>query len=156
MKRSSSRKVKKRIRQIQEGIHRCRFPHNHLFIATLLSIIFYLLVEVALRIYNLYKDIPIVDVPSHFVGGIALGFIAYWSLSLTEVRRKGLAMIVLVFGGAVIWEILETLQELVFYNPPYLRDIFWWDGFWDVIITVLGGIFALLIISYLQEKKIIL
>jgi len=160
MVRNSSSKTRKkfnrRIKGIQKEIHKFYLPHNNLFIATLLSIIFFLLVEVAIRIYNLYKDVPLIDVPSHLVGGIALGFIASWALSLTDIKSKKIYVVVFAFIGALVWEILETLQELVFYNPPYLQDIFWWDGFWDVIVTTLGGIIALSIISYLRNKKFIL
>ena len=132
-----------------------RFPNNNLFVVALLSLVAFLLVELVIRIYNLYKTAPFVDIPSHFFAGIALGTGIYWVLSLTLIYRKKTMTILFTFIGAGIWEILETLEEIVIENPPWMKDIFFWDGFWDIIITVIGGIFALVLLNYLKINGII-
>lgn len=131
---------------------RCKFPHNHLFIAAMIFLSWFLLFEVVIRTYNLYRAIPLVDIPSHFFAGIAMFTCIYWALSLTKVRHKKLAAIFFTFVGALVWEALETLEELFFEQPDHLKDIFFWDGFFDVIFTVLGGIFAISLLSFLKRK----
>ncbi|PIN73579.1 hypothetical protein COV20_05135 [Candidatus Woesearchaeota archaeon CG10_big_fil_rev_8_21_14_0_10_45_16] len=138
---------KQSIRRIKGAVNRCQCPNNRLFIIALLTFIAYLLLEVTIRIYNLYRLVPVVDVPSHLVGGAALGCGIFWIVSLNQVKQKGIFTFFLAIVGAFIWELFETLQELIFYNPPYLIDIFWWDGFWDVVVTILGAILAILTIK---------
>jgi len=139
------------VQKIQHQVHCYKCPNNHLFITALLSLVFFLLLELTLRIYDLYRDAPLVDVPSHLFGGAAMAMGIYWVLSLTIVEKKKIATIVFTIIGAIIWEILETLQELLFYNPPYLMDFFFWDGFWDVIITTTGGLLALWFLGILRK-----
>ncbi|MBW2996582.1 hypothetical protein KY332_04765 [Candidatus Woesearchaeota archaeon] len=146
-----------RIRNLEKRIaEKCRCPNNNLFITALLSIIVFLLVEVGARSYNLYNTIPNIDIPTHFFGGIALFIGILWIVSLSQVKYKRLAALVYTLAGAITWEIIETLEELVIYNPPYLRDIFFWDGVGDIIITMLGGIFGMFIIYLIKNKTHIL
>jgi hypothetical protein len=133
-----------------------RFPHNNLFVIALLTLIAFLLVELVIRIYNLYKTVPVVDVPSHLSAGIALSIIFFWALSLTKSRRKRAMSIVFTFIAACIWEILETLEQMVIENPPWMIDYFFWDGFWDIIVTVAGGLIGLWILGMLKNKTSLL
>jgi hypothetical protein len=134
-----------------KALYRCRCPNNGLFIVALVLLITFLAVELFLRMYNLYYHEPFVDVPSHFFAGLAIGSGAAWIWSLNEVRHKKTATILATFAVSVIWEILETLQELVIENPPYLHDIFVWDGVLDITVTVLGGAFSLLFIQIIRK-----
>lgn len=143
---------KKVVKNIQHQVHCYRCPNNNLFIIALISFILFLLVELTLRIYDLYRDIPLVDVPSHLFGGVAMAMGIYWILSLTGVKKKKITTMVFTLVGAIIWEIFETLQELLFYNPPHLQDFFFWDGFWDVIITITGGLLALGLLRILGKR----
>ncbi|MFH0752058.1 MAG: hypothetical protein V1914_00495 [archaeon] len=129
---------------------------DKLFVISLISVIVFLLVELTIRIYNLYKELPLVDVPSHLFAGIALGIGIYWILNIEHIpKRQGLTM-TFTLAGALIWEVLETLEELVVENPPYLQDIFFWDGFFDIVVTVLGGSLGLLILYLISKKTKIL
>jgi len=121
----------------------CRCPNNGHFIIALILLIIFLLIELFLRIYNLYFHEPLVDVPSHFFAGMAIGAGVMWILALNEIRHKKLWTVFFTFVVAIVWEILETLEELIIPNPPYLQDIFFWDGFFDIVITVIGGIASL-------------
>jgi hypothetical protein len=132
-------------------INKCRCPNNGMFIVALVLLAAFLCIEMVIRMYNLYYHEPLVDVPSHFFAGLAIGAAAAWVWSLNEVRHKKLATLGVTLVIAIIWEILETLQELVVENPPYLKDIFFWDGFWDIIVTVLGGVFSLVFISIIRK-----
>ena len=129
-----------------------RYPNHRLFIVALISFIIFLLIELTARIYTIYKNFPPIDLATHFFGGIALGSAIYWVLSMTAVKRKKNKTILLTFTGAIIWEVMEKLQELVFINPPHNIDIFFYDGVSDIIVTVMGGIFALLLIDILKNK----
>ena len=124
-----------------------------LLIFALLMTISFLLLEVAARTYDLYLIMPTIDVPSHFLAGLALGSLAYWWLAKKGIKQKGTWAVFTAFVAAGLWEIIETTEEIFVYNPPYLRDFFFWDGFWDIIFTTLGGFIVMFYIYYLFEKK---
>jgi len=142
---------RKRIKDIRETV---KMPHNNLFITALILFIAFLFVELIARIYNLYEYWPIIDVPSHFFAGMAITCAFFWIISLSKVRHKRLSAVVLTFAIAVIWEALEIFEEKItpFTVPPFLRDYFFWDGFWDIIVTVTGGMFIFLILKLLKSE----
>jgi len=131
----------------------CTLPHNNLFIVALASVIIFLLVEVTLRIYDLYKTAAWVDIPSHFFAGAALGLIFLWVVSLSGARHKKITAMFFVLLAGLFWELTETLQEMIVYNPPYLKDYFLWDGFFDIITNLIGATVALLIIYSIKHKN---
>ena len=133
-------------------IEKCKCPNNGLFIAACFFLIVFLLAEITIRIFNLYKDMPVVDVPSHIFAGMAIGSGIYWITTLTKIKRKNLAALLFALLFAFFWEILETLQELVMYNPPYLVDLFFWDGVGDIVATFFGAVFALGVIYILKHE----
>lgn len=137
---------------MRSSFHRCRCPNNHLFVSALIAVVIFLLFELTARIYDLYRDLPNIDIPIHFLAGIALGLAIYWFFTLTEVRKKKTFTLLLTILAAAIWETLETLEELVSENKPYLRDFFYWDGFWDIIVTLIGGVSSLLILHILRNR----
>lgn len=130
---------------------RCRCPNNNLFLLALVFLVGFLLVELTIRIYDLYRNAPYVDIPSHFFAGVAICVGAAWVLSLNAIRRKRLAALAITLLAALSWEVLETLQELVVENPPYMQDIFFWDGIGDVLVTLAGGLFGLFIVLSLRQ-----
>lgn len=130
---------------------RCRFPNNELFITALSLLIIFLLTELYFRMYNLYKTLPQVDIISHMVVGMTLATGFYWMFSLTMIRRKAAAAIIFTLIAAIVWEILETLEEMVIPNAPYLIDHFYWDGFSDIIVTVVSGMVILGIIKTVRK-----
>ncbi|MFH1682997.1 MAG: hypothetical protein ABIA37_04330 [Candidatus Woesearchaeota archaeon] len=131
---------------------RCKFPNNHLFIAAMIFLTWFLLFELMSRIYNLYKTFVYVDIPSHFFAGIAIFTCIYWTLSLTKVKHKRFMSVFFTLVAALVWEAMETLEEWIIENPEYLKDVFFWDGFFDVIFTVAGGIFAINLLYFLKNK----
>ncbi|MBU2634518.1 MAG: hypothetical protein KJ674_04715 [Nanoarchaeota archaeon] len=130
---------------------RYTFPNNDIFIVALIIFIFFLLIEVTLRIYDLYFYFPEVDIPSHFFAGMAILSGVYWVLSLVRIKKIKVFSVFYTLLVAIFWEILETLQELIIENPPHLVDIFFWDGFFDIIITVIGGAFTLIFFYILRR-----
>lgn len=129
------------------------FPNNNLLFLALLFFIIFLLVEITLRIWDLYKHIPIVDVPSHFFAGMAIACAAYWIYTLSTTVYKKTMAIVITIVTSLIWEALEIIQERLAPDPPYLKDVFFWDGFWDTIVAILGGFILLYIILPALKKK---
>jgi hypothetical protein len=142
---------RKRIRKIKKLIE---VPYNNLFITSLILVIAFLFVELIARIYNLYEYWPVIDVPSHFFAGMAATCIFFWIVSLSNVKRKRTTAVSLTLVVAGIWELLEMLEEKItpFTVPPFLRDYFFWDGFWDIIVTVMGGILIFLILKLLKSE----
>jgi len=126
-------------------------PNNSLFILALIFLIIFLLLELILRIYNLYFHEPLVDVPSHFFAGIAISAGATWIVSLVNIRRKKLFSVLVTLAVAIVWEVLEILEEMVVENPPHLQDVFFWDGFFDIMVTVFGGIFFIIILFVIRK-----
>jgi hypothetical protein len=129
-----------------------RVPNTNLFILGLLLLIAFLFVELNIRMFNLYESAPWVDIPSHFLAGIAIGTIALWVISLTLVKRKKRDAVFYTFIVGAIWEILESFEDYFIYNPPWLKDYFFWDGFWDIIVTTAGGLAAMSFIVMLKKK----
>jgi hypothetical protein len=143
--------MKKRIKMREQF----RFPNNNLFIFALISLILFLSVELFLRIYNLYITVPWVDIPSHFTAGIAIASIIFWILSTAQIHKKKVFTVLFTFVAAAIWELLETLEEMVIENPPWMKDIFFWDGFWDIIVAIIGSLVALSVIKHLKINGLI-
>lgn len=143
-------KTKERGRRLKEV---WRLPHNNLFVLALIFIIIFLLVELANRIYDLYHTNPWVDIPSHFFAGAALGLLFLWIISLTSIKHKKTATLFFVFIIKMFWELLETLEEQLFYNPPHLQDYFIWDGAFDVAVGLLGASLMLLIIKSIKKRN---
>ncbi|MFH1510605.1 MAG: hypothetical protein ABIF10_02850 [Candidatus Woesearchaeota archaeon] len=135
-----------------QSLKRCSCPNNSLFVFALVSWIWFLCFELFLRIYSLYRHAPLVDVPSHFFAGIAIFASALWYFSLTSVWNKRAWSFVVVLAAALLWEIFEKLQELVVYNPPFLVDVFFWDGFGDVLVTLTGGLAGLGILLFIKRS----
>ena len=138
---------------MKKRVHKCKCPNNNLLIVALILLVLFLLMETFIRTYNLYETAPFLDIPSHFFGGMALAGLSYWFLSVTSFKFKKTGTIALTFVGSLIWELLEKIQEALIENPPYLVDIFYWDGVLDVTVTLLGGFVAIGVISYLKKKK---
>ncbi len=130
-----------------------RCPHNKLFITALTLLIAFLAAELMFRMFDLYRIFPPVDIISHMLSGMTLAVVIYWVLSLTKVKRKVLTAIIYTFFAAIIWEILETLEEMVIPNPPYLSDYLIWDGVFDITVTVVAVIMALDLLYVLNKKK---
>jgi hypothetical protein len=129
-------------------------PYNNLFITALILVIAFLFVELLARIYNLYEYWPIIDVPSHFFAGMAVACVFFWIISLSRVKHKRTTATFLTLVIAGVWEALEILEEKItpFAVPPFLRDYFFWDGFWDIIVTAMGGIFIFLVLKLLKSE----
>ena len=124
---------------------RNHFPNNNLLFLALAFFIIFLIVEVTLRIWDLYKHIPMVDVPSHFFAGMAITCLSYWIYTLSPTKHKKLLAMTVSIVISFIWELLEIVQEKLTPDPPYLRDFFFWDGFWDIIIAIIGGLILLFV-----------
>lgn len=132
-----------------------RLPNNTLFKTALILLAAFLVAELFFRTYTIYKYFPPVDVISHLLSGMALATGIYWIFSLTKVKRKAALAVFFTFAAGVIWEILEMLEEMVIPNPPYLLDYFFWDGFWDIAVMVIGGILILDILYILRKAGIL-
>lgn len=133
------------------------FPNNNLFSISLMSFIAFLIVELTIRIFNLYKILPIVDIIAHIFAGIAMALIILWLLSIAKYTKLELLAFFWTVVGTFIWEALEELEDLLFYNPPHLVDFFIWDVVVDVIITILaGGVTLLIVKKYNKTHKKIL
>ncbi len=102
-----------------------------------------LVIEVTIRTYDLYRITPNIDVLSHLCAGVAMAASLFWLSDKVKFRHYRIAAIFGTLIISLLWEIVEALQELVIYNPPYLMDFFFWDGFFDVIGALLGaGVFV--------------
>ncbi len=148
-------KLKKKLEKPKIIYRKFRYTcedHN-LLITALVLWIFALLAEVTWRTYELYRNSPSVDLISHFISGMALTATAYWLGYKFDIKHHNWFALNFTVLASLAWEILESLQEMVFYNPPYLIDYFFWDGFWDVIIAITAATVFLLLKTF-KEKGI--
>ncbi|MFH1211169.1 MAG: hypothetical protein V1645_04630 [archaeon] len=137
-------------------IARCKCPNNGLFVTSIVFLIVFLGSELMFRMYDLYRIFPEVDIISHLLSGMTLGAGIYWIFTLNSVRKKALMAVFFTFVVGVIWEILEMLEEKVVPNPPWLRDYFFYDGAFDILVMVIGSILAIDLIYMLRYKTKIL
>lgn len=129
------------------------FPNSNLLFLSLFLFILFLVVEVTLRIWDLYKHIPMVDVPSHFFAGMAVGCLTYWIYLMTPAKHKNLMALFITIIISLIWELLEIVQEKLLPDPPHLSDFFFWDGVWDTVVAIIGATILLyVILPYLRKK----
>ncbi len=128
--------------------------HFEMLILGMSLLIFFLLFELTLRIHNLYKFAYWVDVPSHFFAGIAFASLFYVLLCLTGIKSRNMFSIIFVAIAAVLWELLEMLGDAIIPQPAYMLDFFIWDGFWDIIITIAGGVTFLVLFNRYVRKRL--
>lgn len=130
---------------------------SRLLIAALLGAVLFLSWETVVRTWDLYRTAPLVDLPGHFLAGVASTALAFWFFQRRRSRRNRtdkpymlaiLASIVVAF----IWEAIEKVQEVVSPDPAYLRDVFWWDGFWDVVASTVGAVLVFPILRWLRNR----
>ena len=138
-------------RRVQKLKHVC--VHNEYLILALFLWIVALLVELTARFYDLYRIFPDVDVISHFAAGVAIAAFLFWLFVRHHLDKKYNVNLYIAIGSIIVsifWEIIETVQEWFFYNPAYLVDIFFWDGFFDIIFALLG---TFVFLVYINKKK---
>jgi len=125
--------------------------HSRLLIAALLLCIAFLILESVIRIWDLYRLFPLVDLPSHFLSGMAACTLGYWGAVRAGVARPGgwgVAFSLLVAFG---WEGVEAIQEWLWPDDlPWLRDVFLWDGVGDVLAAFAGALLAFPLLRVLR------
>jgi len=129
-------------------------PPNALLILALFSFCLYLSLETITRIYNLFAVFPPIDIPLHFLSGVGLYFLFFWvgGFFVDKNHLRHWWAFGLTFTFAILLEIGEVVQEMFVYNPPYLQDFFFWDGFFDIFWTLVACALTFLLIEKLKEK----
>lgn len=130
---------------------------SRLLIAALLGAVVFLAWETAVRTWDLYRTAPLVDLPGHFLAGVASTALAYWFFQRRRSRanRTDKPYVLAVLASIVIallWEGIEKVQEVVAPDPAHLRDVFWWDGFTDVIASTVGAVLVFPILRWLRNR----
>jgi uncharacterized membrane protein YjdF len=125
---------------------------SRLLIAALLLWVVFLFHETTVRSWDLYRRLPIVDVPGHFLAGMATTALLYWILKRRRTRSPHRTAIIVAFLLALLWEATERLQEVVSPDPRWLRDVFWWDGFFDVVAAVVGSLVVFPLLRWLSGR----
>ena len=128
------------------------YREQSLLSTALLFWVIALVVEVIIRTYDLYRIAPDVDLLSHLFAGVAMAASLFWLSDKIKFPHYRLAAIVGTVIISLLWELVEALQEMFVYNPPYLLDFFIWDGFFDVIIAVVGAIIFVTIRKNIEQK----
>ena len=112
--------------------------------------------ETIVRTWDLYRRAPLVDLPGHFLAGCATTALAFWFFQRRRSRRnrtdKPYALAIWVSVAiALAWEGVETIQEILWPDPEHLRDVFWWNGFTDVIAATVGAACVFPILRWLRR-----
>ncbi|MBU1201868.1 MAG: hypothetical protein KJ583_07570 [Nanoarchaeota archaeon] len=128
------------------------YPRSELLIITLFTFIIFLVLEDITRTYNLFYYFPPIDIPLHLLSGVATTIGFFWLLSFSKRRNKKTFAFIYTCIVAILWEIIETVQELFIQNIDYLKDFFFWDGFFDIVFMIVGGVIGIIILKLLKEK----
>lgn len=106
----------------------------------------FLLDEIFLYTTNSYDRLPWLDIPMHFIGGVAIAYSYTVFLRLLEERRyigimhpwvKILFIVSLVSLTAVMWEWHEFLRDIFFGEHTQLGEA---DTMGDFFMGLLGGL----------------
>ena len=151
VKKAEHQKTKEALERILQSYKR------QSLLSTALSLwIVTLIIEVIIRTYDLYRIAPEVDVLSHFSAGVAMAASMFWLSNKIKFPHYRFAAIIGTIVFSLLWELTEAIQELVIYNPPYLMDFFFWDGFFDVIIALVGaGVFVFVRRNIVHKQGIV-
>ncbi len=129
------------------------FPHSNLFILSLFLTIFFLAIELLARIQDLYIIWPPIDFITHFLGGMAMGSLVLWFYSLSNKNNRKILVMIWVLLLSIGWELIEMAEEAIFPETiPQLRDYFFWDGFFDIILALIGALVFFQILYFLKNK----
>jgi len=148
---------KKVILRLENRLNKLKvyFKNSRLLTFAMFFTILWLLLELVARIYDFYRIIPWIDIPSHILAGIALAAFLTWFIYQSNIKRKNLLVILWVIAVSTVFEIGEILEEKIFPNQPlHLQDIFFWDGFWDIIMAIIGGLIFLALFKYRLRKML--
>jgi len=123
---------------------------TRLLVAALLLCVVFLSWEVTIRTWDMYRRFPPVDLVSHFLAGLAMAALAYrWSLQRVTAHPRRQAVLATA-ALSLAWEGVELIQERLWPDPPWLRDVFFWDGATDVVASLVG---ALLVFPLLRLAR---
>ena len=122
--------------------------------------IFYLLLPLILLTaityyFRLYIVWPPVDIPLHILGGASVATIFY--LVYNKPTKPTMFM---TFGVLMLWEAFEMVGWRLFpklINCAYVfcqQDVFFWDGFWDLILGMAAAIIITIFIVKTDEGKL--
>ena len=84
-----------------------------------------------------YKDVPLVDVPLHFLGGAWVALATLWFL---KPKRKVLVVLLSVFTIGILWEIFELWTSWLGNGEFRIRSF---DTGKDLVFDLLGAYAAL-------------
>jgi len=111
-----------------------------LLVAALLLCVIFLSWEVIIRTWDMYRRFPLVDLVAHFLAGMAMAALAYrWSLQRVTANPRREAVLVTA-ALALAWEGVELVQERLWPDPPWLQDVFLWDGVTDILASLVGAV----------------
>ncbi len=108
----------------------------------------FILVELSARIFELYRIFPSVDIFSHaFFGVFVMG------LFMLIYKKRFKVGFGVVFAIGVLWEIGEITFDKIFpHYPQWYKDIFFWDGFWDIVVKLIASAITGYIILKKKER----
>jgi len=105
-----------------------------------------LLMAFPARVFNVFTSFPGIDIPIHFLGGVATGFF-FHRLCLNASRMgifgpyhavtHGVLVFGLVCAAAVFWEFGEFISDQFFGTHAQLSDA---DTMTDLLLGVSGGV----------------
>lgn len=126
---------------------------SRLLIAALLLWVAFLTYETAVRSWDLYRRAPNVDLPGHFLAGMATCALLYWLARRLGARAPQWRAVWWTLATALLWEATEAAQERFFPDVSWLRDYFWWDGFFDVIASTVGSFAVFPLLRWLRDRS---
>ena len=99
-----------------------------------------------LFIFKTFVAYPSVDIPAHIIGGATVALIGFLIYS-----KKTKIVLSWTFVILMLWEGFEMVGWRLFpklSNCAYIfchTDVFFWDGFWDVVIGMAAAAIIALI-----------
>lgn len=111
----------------------------------LILVLPFILMEWYMRANGLYATMPYLDKPVHFLFGVGVAGIVYLIYSKEHNPRLVLWW---AFILSMIWEMMEIIGDQVIPQSAGMTDLFFFDGFFDIVVSVIGAY-----LTYLFIKK---
>ena len=82
-----------------------------------------------------FQTYPSIDIPLHFASCFATIILL---IVYIELNGKDAFEILIILN--ILFEIGEMWQDKILPQPAYMKDLFFWDGFFDIVVGLAGAV----------------
>ena len=100
---------------------------------TLVTIVCAFILDASARLLFWYETYPNIDIAIHFGWGVGMSLVLFL---FSKLRTRDVFEIMII--GNLLFEFGEMWQDKILPQPAYMKDVFFWDGFFDIVVGLIG------------------